>query len=152
MISNIETEVHGNTKYRPSFPESLIAWMERGHSYMTWGVDPLGDGSLRISRTQMYAWEKTYPEWKEAKIKGYQAGLKYFERLLINAANGVLPDDLKDLNSKGISLSAVIFTLKTRFHKEFSEKQVVEHTATPGSSVTVNFVKPDDVKQLTGKK
>lgn len=135
--------IHALVKYRIEFCNSLIKWMARGYSYGTWGVDPLGDGSVCLSRTTLYAWEKDYPEWAEAKKKGYEAGLKFFETLLINSTMGVIPKSLKDLESKGINLSAVIFTLKTRFHEEFAEKSIVDHTSSD-NSIKISFVEACD--------
>ena len=107
-------------KYRIEFCQNLIDHMAAGYSYTTWGVDPLGDGSVSICSSTMYLWEEQYPEWLAAKKEGYKAGMKFFENLLVEGAAGCLPEKLVG-RSKGINLSGVIFALKTRFHKEYGE-------------------------------
>jgi len=147
-------EIHGNSKYDHDFPDMLIAWMSQGYSYGTFGVDPYQDGSVSIARSAFYLWEEKHPEWKAAKDKGYAAGLLLFESMLIGCASGVPPEmkikgiagisaeNLAMIGVKKINLSAVIFSLKTRFHKEYSDKSVVDHISSD-SSMKIAFVKPN---------
>lgn len=134
-MSNKDGSDHGNTKYRPEFCEMLVKHMSQGNSFTTFGVD------INISSTTLHQWTKDHEEWKEAKQRGFDAGLKFFEQLLTSASVGVMPEKLKELNSNGISLSAVIFALKTRFHKEYGEKTQVDHTSSDGS-LEIGFVAP----------
>lgn len=122
-------------KYKEEFCEDLIRHMSQGYSYTTWGV------SHDISTSAMYKWENEHPEWLDAKKRGYAAGQIFFEKLLMSASMGIIPENLKKIESKGINLSAVIFALKTRFHKEYSEKIEVDNTSSDGS-MKVTFVKP----------
>lgn len=111
-------------KYKEEFCEELIEWMAEGKSYMTWGAMR----TPTISKTQQYKWEQDHPEWKEAKEIGYAKGLAFFETLLRSCALGVVPPQLKNMGAKNLNLTAIIFTLKTRFHEEYSERQKIEHT------------------------
>lgn len=109
--------------------------MAGGNSFKTFGVD------LGVAHSTLYEWVKNHPEFADAKKQGYDAGLKFFEQLLTSASVGILPDKLKQLNSSGINMTAVIFALKTRFHKEYGEINKVDHTSSDGS-LEVGFVAP----------
>ena len=116
-------------KYRKAYCEELIKWMGKGKSYITWGAkhDP------RIATSTQYNWEKDFPEWKEAKRIGYALGLDYYENLLQSVMLGIVPGELKALGSKNINLTAVIFTLKTRFHNQYGEISKVDHSNKDGT-------------------
>lgn len=124
-----------DTKYKKKFCKSLIDHMSKGKSYITWG--PTQED--RISPATQYLWEKAQPDWLDAKEMGYALGLAYYEKLLTAVMLGIVPPELKNLGSKRIDLTAVIFTLKTRFCKEYGEKQQIEHTS-PDKILSVNFV------------
>lgn len=136
--------------YRPEMCEELVAWMSQGYSYTTFSASK---GPSYVSVATMYQWEKDHPQWQQAKKDGFAAGQKFFEDLLLNASVGVIPDSLKKLKSKGINLSGVIFALKTRFHKDYSEKIEVDTTSSDGSQ-KVTFVMPEteDGKEYAVKK
>jgi len=61
--------------------------------------------------------------------------LKVFEALLIAKATG---------QKKDSDLSAVIFTLKTRFHDTYGEKQKHEITGGGDGSLKIQFINADD--------
>ena len=130
-----------NIKYKKIFCEEITEWLGKGYSYITWGPSH----TPRISVATMYEWEKSHPEWSEAKSIGYALGLKFFESLLISETVGVLPEQLKKMNSKGINLTSVMFALKTRFHKEYGEINKIDHTSN-GKTLNVNFIDNDGNK------
>ena len=130
-------------KYKPEYCQQLIKWMAQGNGYITFGVtiDP------PVGKSSMYEWESKYPEWKEAKAIGYSAGLKFFEQLLTAKSLGVLPEALKKQGSKGIDITAVIFALKTRFHKEYGEINQLAHSVDGNSgALQINFIEAKDGK------
>jgi len=131
---------HGNLKYKAEYCDMLVTHMKKGMSFSTFGVD------IGVARSTLYEWKKNHPEFEVAAEKGFDAGLKFFESLLISSSMGVLPPSLQKLNSRGISLSAVIFALKTRFHKDYSEVQTVDHTSSDGS-MKVHFIKPEEQEE-----
>jgi hypothetical protein len=81
----------------------------------------------------LYEWETTYPEWKEAKKIGYQESLNYYESRLAKKA---------DKKTAG-ELNAIIFALKTRFHREYGEQPKINLDPN-GQTITVNFVGTSD--------
>jgi|AntAceMinimDraft_13_1070369.scaffolds.fasta_scaffold00150_39 hypothetical protein len=125
------------TKYKKEYCDMLVKHMAKGGSFKTFGVD------IDVASSNLYVWVNDYEEFRIAKEKGYAAGLRFYEQLLQSASMGMLPEQLKNMGSKGINLSAVIFALKTRFHKDYGEISIVENTGS-NEPIQVNFVKPDD--------
>lgn len=85
-------------------PESIIKFMGKGHSVLAWA------GLKNISRKTVYAWRKTYPEFKEAMDIGYCKGLLHWEKMLQNS-----------IFAFRARPSVPIFVLKTRFHREYGD-------------------------------
>lgn len=113
--------------YKPEYCELLIKTMKQGYSLASFA------GDIGKSRDTVYNWMKKYPEFKEAHQVGKQLALKFFETMLINCTMGIIPEQLKQLGSKKIDVTAVIFALKTRFHKDYGETQKIDHSSSDGS-------------------
>ncbi len=107
--------------------QSLIKYMGRGRSFVYWAVKV-----AKISRATAYIWLKNHPELKEAYAEGYWHGLAYYEEVLQIIALGThwkKRDEWEDEEDHEDSiiigsrpnLGAVIFTLKTRFQKEYMD-------------------------------
>lgn len=105
------------TKYKPEYCQDLIEHMSKGLSYTTWGADH------NIATSTIYQWEKDIPEWKEAKEKAFKKAQEFFEKRLIAKVSG---QEIKGFDSKKVDTTCLIFALKTRFHKDYSEKQQIE--------------------------
>ncbi|AFC22563.1 hypothetical protein phi1422_0043 [Bdellovibrio phage phi1422] len=105
--------------------------MSKGQSYSTFTLD------VGVTVQTFYEWEKKYPEWKAAKDVGYQAGLKFFETLLVAKATG---------QRKQYDLGATIFVLKTRFHKDYSERVIQDHQSSD-NTIEVHFVKAEKAEK-----
>lgn len=105
------------TKYREEYCEKLIKHMAQGYSYETFGAE------VGCGRSTLYEWEKHHPEWVKAKQSAIEEAQKFFEQRLIAKLSGA-GDKLKKqgVNVKEIDTSCLIFALKTRFHKTYSEK------------------------------
>lgn len=76
-------------------------------------------GSIGVCRDTLYEWEKEEPEFAQAKKDAMQSAFNFWEKLLVAKAYG---------QKKDIDITAVIFALKTRFHKEYGEYQKIAHT------------------------
>ena len=125
----------GVVLYKKKFCEMLIAHMAKGYSYTTFCAE------INVGRQTLYDWEKAHPEWLEAKAIGYEKGLKLFETLAVTKSMG---KKLKG-SDYGIDMNAVTFMLKTRFHKEYTEKAEVTHSVNPeANKLKIEFVKPDE--------
>jgi hypothetical protein len=113
--------------YKPEYCEQLVKFMSQGYSVASFGAE------VKKTKQTLYNWIDKYPEFAEAHAIGKQAALKFFELMLINCAMGIVPEQLKKLGSKKVDVTAVIFALKTRFHREYGEVQKVDHTTSDGS-------------------
>lgn len=101
------------TKYKPEYPEMLIAYMREGRSYETFSaVVGVCDDTLR-------EWERVHPEFSAAKKRGWMLSMAWWEDQL--RANLISEEGVK-FNTTGW-----IFTMKCRFPKYWSEKQEVSH-------------------------
>lgn len=110
-------------KYKPEYCDMLIEHMAEGFSFESFG------GKVRCGRTTLYDWVANFPEFAEAKEIGQLAGLEDIEMDLKKKRKGT---------GKGDS-NAIMFALRTRYHKIYGEKiqQKVDVTA-------FNFVGDDE--------
>jgi hypothetical protein len=103
-----------NTRqYKKEYPDMLREHGKTGMSYHSFA------GAIGVCRDTLYDWEVKYPEFKEAKKDAMEAAFQFWEKLLVAKAYG---------QKKDIDITAVIFALKTRFHKEYGEYQKIAHT------------------------
>ncbi len=98
--------------------------MARGDSFAAWC------GNNDLGRTTAYEWLNKYPAFKKAYTIGYNKGLAYYESILKACMLGLVPEKLQAMGSKKINLIAVIFTLKTRFHREYSQQREMNQPRT----------------------
>jgi len=101
-------------KYDPKYAELLFEHLSKGFSFASFG------GDIGIVRSTLYEWVDIFPEFKEAKIKGEQAGLRVYENALLAKATG---NDNMGVDLKLVDNSCLIFALKTRFHRVYGEKK-----------------------------
>ena len=84
--------------------------MAEGYSFSTFGAI-VGTG-----RTTLYEWVARYPEFKKAKQRGESLAQMYWETLKNRKLNG----------DKDIDTTLLIFTLKTRFYKDYGDKSKLQ--------------------------
>lgn len=113
--------------FKSEYCQQLIDFMKKGYSLASFGAE------IGRSRETLYEWMRSHPEFKEAHQIGKQSALKFFETMLINCTMGTIPQQLQNMGSKKLDVSAIIFALKTRFHLDYGEKQYVDHTSSDGS-------------------
>lgn len=116
--------------YKSEYCQMLIEHMSQGFSFSTFGA------VVNVGRTTLYDWVDEYPEFKEAKEIAFQKAQRFFEQRLMAKVAGM---KIKNVDQKLIDTSCLIFALKTRFHKDYSEKQQVNHTNN-GESFDFNIV------------
>jgi hypothetical protein len=121
-----------HSKYKKQYCKDVVDFMAKGMSLTSFCAE------IHTHRDTVYEWRKKYPEFDKACEIGFDMGQKFFESLMSNAALGILPENLKRMGSTGINMTAVIFALKTRFHRDYSEKQKIEHSG--NVSTTINFI------------
>jgi hypothetical protein len=81
----------------------------------------------------------------DAHQAGYSAALLYFENLLLDGIKGKTSK-----NSKGISATLLIFTLKTRFHTEYGEAQSLPKILRNQPIDIANLKDPEEMERLAG--
>lgn len=107
------------SKYKPEYCARLIKHMKSGYSYETFGAE------VGVGRRTLYDWEDRHEEWEEAKQKAMEEAQKFFEqRLMIKIAG----KKIEGVDPKLVDTACLIFALKTRFHKTYSEKKEHEHS------------------------
>lgn len=103
--------------YKPEYCQMLVAHMAQGYSFESFGADC--DSGV----STLYAWVQAHEEFKAAKQKGYSIALKYWETLHKAATLKRGKIKLPDGTTENVvpDKTMVIFTLKTRFHKQWGE-------------------------------
>lgn len=117
-------------QYKKEHCDSLIKHMSQGYSFSTFGA------KANVTRTTCYEWVKTYPEFAEAKSIGEQRAQDFIEKRLMAKISG---QDLTQLgiDTKKIDTTALIFALKTRFHKDYGERARIEHDISDKASTAL---------------
>ena len=101
--------INPKSLYKPEYCQLLIDHMRSGLSFSTFS------GVVEVTRKTLYKWVEIYPEFSDAKSIAFSKSQMFYEKLLRNKASGVS-------GSRGYDTSCIIFSLKTRFHKDYSEK------------------------------
>jgi transposase len=101
------------TKYRKKFCQTAIDTLAQGYSIAGVCAD------IGISRDTLYRWMKEHPEFSDSIKKGKELGQKKFETILLAKLSG---KQIKDFDPKKSDTACLIFALKTRFHKEYGNK------------------------------
>ena len=140
-LANLKTKEFGDDNYKPEHCEQLINFMKKGYSLASFGAE------IGRCRMTLYRWMDKYPEFAEAHRIGKQSALKFFETMLVNASMGIIPRQLKDLGSKKIDITAVIFALKTRFHHDYGEHQKIDHSSSDGSMSTTKELTDQELEK-----
>ena len=117
-------------QYKKEFCQMLIDHMKKGFSFRTFTT------VIGISRTSLYRWVDTYPEFKAAKEIAEDYALSFYEQRMAVKASG---QDVKGIDSKKIDMTAIIFPLKTRFHEIYGEKQRIDQT----QEISINITESD---------
>lgn len=72
----------GQDTFDPAYCEQLINHMERGKSFASFA------GAIGVTFKTLYNWEKTYPEFLQAKEIGRAKGLNFDESVLTDGVLG----------------------------------------------------------------
>lgn len=121
-------------RYKKEFCEKLIKHMAQGLSYESFGPE------VGVHRFTLYEWEKKYPEWVEAKREAQDKAFAFWEKLFVSKAFG---------QKKEADIAAIIFCLKTRFHKHYGERHKIEEVKS-ADSMTIEELK-EEFKRLVNE-
>ncbi len=89
------------TKYKPEYCELLIIHMAKGMSYEAFAGHP----DVIVSKQTLYDWEKEYPEFLDAKRKGFQLSQYVWEQA----------GSIATLRDKDFSWTGWYMNMKNRF-------------------------------------
>jgi hypothetical protein len=103
--------------YKKEYCEQLIKFMSNGYSFSAFG------GEIGIGRRTLFDWAERHPEFKEASEAGQMAAQRYIEHL---ARIKMLGKDVEGVEVKKMDTALIIFFLKTRFRKDYTEKTELE--------------------------
>lgn len=124
------------TEFKPEYCDQLIDHMSTGMSYESFAAE------IRVGRSTIYDWENSHPMWKEAKEIGLQCAHSFFEKRLIAKTAG---QAIQGVDPKLVDTACLIFALKTRFHKTYSEKSDDKNGG--GNTFKFNIVKYEKPKE-----
>lgn len=121
------TSGRDNDDYKPEYCQEIVKYMSQGYSLSSYGA------TIGKTLQTLKNWSNKYPDFAEAHQLGKQSAMKFFEIMLVNASMGIIPDQLKRMGATKYEISAIIFALKTRFHKEYGEKTEINHRSEDGT-------------------
>jgi len=119
-------------KYKPEFCEVAEKVLADGFSIAVVAAD------CDVTRETIYNWMKSHPEFFDSIKRGQTKGQAYYEKLLKAKATG---QKVKNFDHRLSDTTCLIFALKTRFHKDFGNKDKleVEH-----NEIKITIDKDDD--------
>lgn len=123
----VRDSVGAPTDYKPEYCQQLIDHMSQGYSFESFSAK-CGQG-----RATLYNWEKANPEFLEAKNKGKEQSLLFWETLGITGTAGKL---------RNFNAVAFIFNMKNK-HQWRNESEL---TVRPGAPVPQIEATPDTAK------
>ena len=101
------------TKYKPEYCQVIIDLMEYGYTFEACAAD------LDVSKDTLYEWVKVHEDFSDAKNKAFDKSRKTWETMLISLAKTGMGN-----------ATAIIFSLKNRFPKNWRDKIEQETTIT----------------------
>ena len=106
------------SKYDPKYCAEVIEFLAKGHSVTAFA------GSIRVSRSTVFNWADTNPEFLDALKVGQARATQFWEAILANVAT----------SGKG-NATAAIFGLKNRAPEDWRDRMVNEHTGPNGGPI-----------------
>lgn len=120
-----ENPIGRPSKYKPEYCQMLIDHMGSGLSYESFAA------VIKVNRDTLYAWEKEYPDFSDAKKEAFDQNLLFWEKLgidhVLNEAHEEESeeDGTYKKTSKSLNHTVWIFNMKNR-HK-WRDKQPDEN-------------------------
>jgi hypothetical protein len=113
--------------YDPKYCEQIVECLSRGHSIEGFA------GEIGKARSTVFDWLNKHPEFKEAAEIATSAAVFFWEKQLILAATTKFEGEM----------SAVIFGLKNRAHREWRDVHKLEHAGSEGGPIKVTIAGVD---------
>ena len=116
------TKIAPQSRYEVRFCADLIDHMKNGYSFTSFSATLYDKYKVKIGRTALFNWVKLYPEFAEAKEIGESRALKFLEKHLRVHVTGYIPPEIEKKQNKKMSVTMVVFALKTRFYREYGDQ------------------------------
>lgn len=87
--------VGGPPKFKKKYCKLLIEHLSKGLSYESFA------GRVEITRATLYNWEKQFPEFLDAKLKGLEIGFLNWDCLAVDVAHG---SEVSSFNGKTLNI------------------------------------------------
>jgi|SRR6185436_5306602 len=100
------------SEYNPAICDKLIDIMSNGLSF------PSACAELNISPSQAKMWQKSIPEFAQAREIGTWKHLAFYEDLLKSSAIGIIPEKLLEKGCRKLNTRSIQFAL-ARVHPEY---------------------------------
>lgn len=117
------------TPYKEDFGEKAYDILSKGLSMA--GVAK----ELGVTRKTVYNWMEKYPEFLYSIERGVEAGQDFYERIMRAKITGQKNSNFDPKNSCTSSLQ---FTLKTRFHKDYGNKDKLDIAQTSEIKISID--------------
>lgn len=105
------------TTYKPEYDKIAYDLLSKGESIAAVSV------ALDTHREMIYQWSDANPNFAYSIKKGLEASQRFYEQLLRAKVSG---RSLEGFDPKKADTTCLIFLLKTRFHRDYSEKNKLE--------------------------
>ena len=123
------------TLYKEEYCKVAIDTLSKGHSIAAVAAQ------CGVCRTTIYNWMEEHPRFLNSIKHGESKGQEWFEKILLAKVSG---QKIKGFDHNRSSDSCLIFALKTRFHKDYGNKDKIElETKAP---IILNYNIDDDDK------
>src|SRR5581483_1104978 len=83
------------TKYKPEYCQQLIDHMAGGNSFESFGA------KIDIARATIYGWLELFPEFSDAKARGLDKNLMYWEEVGKAGTTGALRRVSEEVTTEG---------------------------------------------------
>lgn len=117
------------TKYRKEFCKIAEDTLAEGFSIAVVAAN------LDVCRDTIYEWASNHDSFSDSIKKGKAKGQAYYEKLLKAKVTG---QKVKNFDPKLSDTACLIFALKTRFHKDFGNKDKLEVAQTADISISID--------------
>lgn len=109
------------TDYKQEYCQQLISHMSAGYSYETFAA------KIGVRRSTLYLWEKSHPEWVDAKEEAFDKCQMFWETIGMYGTLGIErenPETKEKITGKDVNPTMWIFNMKNRFN--WKDKKEVE--------------------------
>ena len=114
--------------YRKEYCDMVTSHMEKGFSFASFA------GAIKVCRATVYSWTVKYPEFMEAKERGRERELYYWEQVYNRAALGnntikeKQPDGTVKVRELKPNAALIIFAMKNKFPTMWRDQQEEKDT------------------------